>query len=85
MMNNAMLNALEYTLDETAGADFISTFIPDAGKNEISETINELITHKNLLVREWNVLNKSGNELLIEWHIRPVLKEDGSVDFIFGV
>jgi len=36
-------------------------------------------------LNENRVLTKDGHELLVEWRGRPVFKEDGAFDFLFGV
>ncbi|HHO76274.1 MAG TPA: PAS domain-containing sensor histidine kinase [Deltaproteobacteria bacterium] len=85
MMNHAMLDALDYTLSEVAGIDFISTFLPSADRAEISKILMQNVWNSDSLPTESRLLAKNGQEILVEWYGRPILKKDGKPDFFFGI
>lgn len=85
MMNDAMLNALGYTADEVVGKDYLTNFVPEYDREGLSKVFKKLTVSKEPTVNENHVLTKDGKELLVEWHGRPVLKEDGDFDYLFGM
>lgn len=85
MMNEAILNALGYTQDEIMGTDYVSTFIPEGDRDRVSKIFETLVKLKRTTVSQNRVLTKEGKELLVEWHGRPIFKEDGEYDFFLGI
>lgn len=84
MINDSMLNALGYTLDEVIGSDYLSTFVPPYDREEVSKVFESLTETKEPVISENHVLTKDKRELLVEWHGRPVFKEN-EFDFFIGV
>ena len=85
MMNDAMLNALGYTSAEVVGADYLPTFVSKADRAKLAKLFDSLTVRPEPGVNENRVVAKDGRELLVEWHGRPILEEDGSLDFFFGM
>jgi two-component system, cell cycle sensor histidine kinase and response regulator CckA len=85
MMNRAMLSALGYSRDEVVGRDYLSTFVPEADRPALGEVFNQLLRDRRPTINENRTLAKDGRELLVEWHGRPVLRRDGTLDYFFGV
>jgi len=84
-MNDTMLEALGYTSDEVEGTDYASTFVPEADRAGLAETFEQLVTDRRPTLNENRVLTKSGGELLLEWHGRPVIGDDGEFEGFLGV
>ena len=85
MMNEAMLTALGYTEDEVLGTKYLETFVPEADRELLAKLFDELMRLNKPTLNENHVLGKDGGELLVEWHGRPVFKENGEFDYFFGV
>jgi PAS domain S-box-containing protein len=85
MMNEAMLHALGYTIDEVVGKDYLSTFVPVADREVLLPIFQRLVNQKESTLNENHVQTKEGRELLVEWHGRPVFKASGDLDYFFGV
>jgi len=85
MMNEAMLEALGYSADEVVGKDYLTTFVPKSERASLEKIFRKL-TEKNEPVFNTNhVLTADGRQLLVEWHGRPIFKDDGRLDYFFGV
>ena len=85
MMNQGLLNALGYTLDEVFGTDFLSTFIPEGDREALANRFNELIkVDPPPLNKNW-ILTKGGEKRLVEWRGKSVFKPTGILDFFFAV
>ncbi|MDM8566168.1 PAS domain S-box protein [Candidatus Halobeggiatoa sp. HSG11] len=85
MMNRAMLQATQYTLEDIINNDFLITFVPKVEQPLISSEIQKLITSMQPSLMECHILTKNGKSLLIEWHSRAVVKADGVLDYFFAV
>ena len=85
MMNNSMLTALGYTSDEVVGGDYLSTFVPEEDHELLSQVFKNLIQNHQKQLNENLILKKDGKTLLVEWHGRSILDEQGNFDFFFGV
>ncbi|MCK4510149.1 PAS domain S-box protein, partial [bacterium] len=84
-MNNSMLEALGYTSDEVEGTDYASTFVPEPNRPRLAEIFEQLVRNRRPTLNENKLLTKSGEELLVEWHGRPVIGDDGEFECFFGV
>jgi len=85
LMNETMLNNLGYTTAEVVGRDYLNTFIAEKDRATAAKVFETLVQKKVSKVNEIYMLTKTGEELLVEWHCTPVLKEDGAIDYIFGI
>ena len=90
MMNPAMLNALDYTLEEVVGKDYLPMFVPEADQAEVLEIIDRIVKLREPNVHTNEVLTKTGEKRLVEWHGTLVFKETGdpecpTVDFFMAV
>lgn len=85
MMNQAMLTALGYSSEEVDGKDYLETFVPEADRDFLADIFEKLVHRKEPTLNENRVVSKDGRELLVEWHGRPIFKENGELDFFFGV
>ena len=85
MMNQTLLLATGYSLEEVAGSDYLNTFVPEPERERLSEVFEKIIHRREPTVNENPILTKDGRQLLVEWHGRPVFTKDGELDFFFGV
>jgi len=85
MMNESMLLALGYTLEEVVGTDYLATFVPERERERMGRLFHRLTDLKAPALNENHVLTKDGRELLVEWHGRPVVNEDDEFQYFFGV
>ena len=85
MMNEAMLHALGYSLDEVVGKDYLTTFVPESNREMLSEVFQALVQAKKSTHNENFILTRDGRHLLVEWYGRFVFKENDELDFFFGV
>jgi len=85
MMNEAMLRALGYTPEEVRGRDYLTTFVPPGDREMLSRIFEQLVNRRAATLNENRVLTRQGEELLVEWHGRPVFRENGDLDYFFGV
>jgi len=85
MMNEAMLQALGYTLDEVRGTHFPSTFVPEHDREILSELFKTLSKQRAPTLHENRIVTKNDRELLVEWHGRPAINAQGEFEFLFAV
>jgi PAS domain S-box-containing protein len=85
MVNKAMLTALDYSLDEVIGEDFLTTFISEEERSAVSVEFDNLIKTMRPSLMENHIVTKLEKQVLVEWHSRAVVKADGTLDFLFGV
>ncbi|HOP63102.1 MAG TPA: PAS domain S-box protein [Spirochaetota bacterium] len=84
-MNRTMLVALNYTLGEVVGRNYIELLFHETDRDIQRQDFNKMIQKKKIMVSETAIYSKSGEEMFVEWHGKPVLKVNGAVDFIFLV
>ncbi len=85
MLNNAMLKALEYNLEELEGKDFIEALLPDSERTHMSDLFDSMVQSMRPQVIESQLITRSGQRLTVEWHSRAVVKPEGMLDYLFGV
>jgi len=85
MMNKAMLEALGYGADEIVEKDYLENFVPEADREGLAVIFQDLVQQGQSTFNSNQILAKNGSRLLVEWHCRPVYKENGAFDFFFGV
>ncbi len=85
MMNKAMLDTLGYSKGEIVGADYLTTFVPEDERVQLSETFERIVEMDNPTLNENHVLCRDGRQILVEWRGRPVHRDNGDFDFFFGV
>lgn len=83
MKNDALLDALGYTIDEVIGKDFL-LFIPTREHDKLLKRFEDLSKHHKLASGENYLLTKDGHEILAEWHNRLIFDKNGELDFVFG-
>ncbi len=84
-MNNSMLRTLGYSESEVQGVDYLSTFVPEQDREQLSQVFQKLIISRKPTLVENHVLTKDGRMLLVEWHGCPITNPKGEVDYFFGV
>jgi len=84
-MNRAMLIALNYTLGEVVGRNYIDLLFHKSDSAIQRQDFIKMIQKKKVVVSETSIYTKSGEEILVEWHGKPVIKMNGRVDFVFLV
>jgi PAS domain S-box-containing protein len=85
MMNSSMLKALGYSENEIKGKDYLSTFIPERGREKVSDIFEKKILLGKTSENENYVLTKDGRELLVAWHDCPITNSKGEVVYFFGI
>lgn len=85
MMNDAMLTALDYTLDDALGQNFLDMLVLDDERNMVATEFEKLRTAMQPMLFESHVIGKNGQTVLAEWHSRAIVKADGTLDYFFGV
>lgn len=84
MMNKSMLNALDYSESEAQGKDYLSTFVVERDRDQVSALFEQLLQGKST-TNQNHVLAKDGHELLVEWHGYPLLDSKDRVEYFFGI
>ncbi len=84
-MNQAMLNALGYTLKDVLGKDYLETFIPEDERSSLKTLLESMASSRESVVHENRVLARDGSALLVQWQGKAVFRESGQLDFIFGI
>ena len=85
MMNNAMLQTLQYSLEEIRGKHYLTNFVPKKEYQKLEKIFQKLITTQKPALTENHIQAKNGDIRLVEWHGRPVFKQNGEFDFFFGM
>ncbi len=84
-INEVMLQATNYHSHEVLGKDYLKTFIPPDEQEKVSKIFHTLSESEEPTVNENFVLTRDGKKLLVEWHGVPFYKEDGTLDFFYGL
>jgi PAS domain S-box-containing protein len=85
MINEAMLGALGYTIEEVENQDYLSMLVEGGEKVKVCEEFERLIKFKEKVSGETHIVAKDGKLLLVEWHCRPVFRVEGELDFILAM
>ncbi|MGD8402617.1 MAG: histidine kinase [Anaerolineales bacterium] len=85
MMNKSMLEALEYAEKEILGKDYLTTFVSERDREQLSALIDEQILQGRSTINQNHIVTKNGQELLVEWQGQPFMNPEGKIDFFFGV
>ncbi|MBC8440691.1 MAG: PAS domain S-box protein [Deltaproteobacteria bacterium] len=85
MVNETMLHSLGYKQEEVVGKDYLTTFVPEKNREELSKIFDKLIQQKKPTLNENFIMTKDGKELLIEWHGRSIFNKKGEFSYFFGL
>lgn len=85
MMNDAFLNALGYSHEQVVGKDYLYTIVPERDRDLLSTVFEKLVISHEPSLNENYVLTGDNQELLVEWHGRPVFDGEGNFLYFFGV
>ena len=85
LMNAAMRRALGYSREEIEGKDYLETVIPEEDREAVAADFRDVKEGRQKALHENAVLTRDGRRRIVEWHGRPVFREDGGLDYFFGV
>src|SRR5580704_9791300 len=66
-MNWALLEALEYSLEEVRGKDYLSNFVPEDEREALGQLFRRIVESRHATTSENRIVSKSGREILVEW------------------
>ncbi len=85
LMNEVMLNALGYTLQEVVNRDYISTFILEKDRKSWAKFFWQLREKRQTHRNEHRLLTKEGQTIWVEWRAQAVTNPQTSkLDFLFS-
>ncbi len=84
LMNNSMLDALGYIIDEVVDKDYISLFIPDIEKSTVAENFRTIIENQETTININRIQKKDGSCLTCEWRGVPIINNN-SFEYFIGV
>jgi PAS domain S-box-containing protein len=84
-MNQAMLDATGYSLEEVQGKDYLSTVVSEDERPMLAGIFARLTELREPTLNQNYVLARDGRHILVEWRGRPVLKPNGEFDYFFGL
>ncbi|MEM1427244.1 MAG: PAS domain-containing protein, partial [Cyanobacteria bacterium P01_H01_bin.130] len=76
VMNDAMLQALDYHADEVVGQNYMTKFLPERERGAMQMVFQQLADVAQPTRIMGGVLAKDGSERLVEWHGVPVFRRD---------
>ena len=85
MANETMLHSLGYKQEEVVGKDYLTTFVPEKNREELSKIFDKLIQLKKPTLNENFIMTKDGKELLVEWHGRSTFNKKGEFSYFLGL
>ncbi len=85
MMNPSLLRALGLQEKEAIGRDFTEQFVPPGEQQLLRETLAGSAREGKPFIREFGLIARDGREMPVEWHLSPVLKADGSLEYHVAV
>jgi len=85
MMNEALLQATCYKLEEVLGQEYLSRFVPAEDRAAVARVFDKLLTTSEATKNENHLLTRDGRQLLVEWHGRSVYDTNGALEYFFGV
>ncbi|MBF0524713.1 MAG: PAS domain S-box protein [Deltaproteobacteria bacterium] len=85
LLNDAMLKALGYSLEEILQRDYLTTLVPEYERERVAGSFQKLSTSRKSIYSQNHLLTKDGRELLVEWHSSQALMANGDLDYVFGV
>ncbi|MFH1689310.1 MAG: PAS domain S-box protein [Candidatus Eisenbacteria bacterium] len=85
-VNDAMLEATGYTLDEVLGRDYADALLPDEpARDQFKRTFEEIVSRHHVVFSENSIRTKNGETLAVRWHGKPHINEAGEFEYLFGV
>ncbi len=85
LMNEVMLNALGYTLQEVVNKDYVSTFILEKERRSWGKIFRQLSEKRQTHRNEHRLLTKEGQTIWVEWRAQAVTNpQTGKLDFLFS-
>lgn len=85
MMNQLLLDTLEYTEEEVKGKDYLQTFVPPEDRDLVAEVFSRIVQDTSATLNENRIVSKSGKIFLVEWRGRPFFDSTGNLGFFVGV
>ncbi|HYW67980.1 MAG TPA: PAS domain S-box protein, partial [bacterium] len=85
-MNDSMLQATGYTEEEVRGSGYADLVLPDEeSKEQFRTTMKRIVgRHDTVLSENW-LVSKAGARMRVRWHGKPLLNDDGEMEYFFGV
>lgn len=83
-MNQTMLDALGYSLDDVMGLDYLTSFVPLQDQKSLAKIFRRLTHNASMTVNENTILTRSGESIRMEWHGFPIL-DGGKFDHYIGL
>ncbi|WP_458012526.1 MEDS domain-containing protein [Candidatus Solincola sp.] len=84
-MNEMMLRELGYSREEVTGKDYMTTFVPPEDRPGLVGVFEILVKSGKPTVNVNRVKARDGREVIVEWHGKPVFREDGELDYFYGL
>lgn len=84
-MNDTMLKALGYTLDEVVGKDVVKTFVVAEEQPRSDQISDMLLEGHQPAFHDVRMLTRDGRELLANWNATPMLDDNGQVAYYHSV
>lgn len=84
-MNSTMLRAVGYSLDEVIGRNYVQMFVPEREHAMLGSIFERLTTTDKSTLNENHIVTRSGKELLVEWHGRPLFDIHSRLEYFYGV
>lgn len=85
LMNDALLEALDYSAAQVENRDYVSSFVPAPDQENLRKRF-ERLTEKALPDTGIDgLISRQGKKLTVEWREKSVFDEEGELAFIFRV
>lgn len=83
--NETMLHSLGYKQEEIVEKDYMTTFVPEKNREELSKIFYKLTRLNKPTTNENYILTKDGREILIEWHGRSIFNKKKEFIYFIGL
>ncbi len=85
-MNDTMLQKLGYSRQEVIGRDYLSNFVPEQDREALAKIFQKLTQERETTLNCNHLLTKNGQELLVQWHGKPIYDpQSQQIPYFFGI